>query len=64
MDKLLEQQVRARSAGLCEYCRISTALYDQPFHIDHIIARKHRGKTIADSFLDTSLRTPFLMPDN
>src|SRR4051794_31623283 len=45
MDKLLEQQVRTRSGATCEYCHMPQALYDQPFHLDHIIARKHNGKT-------------------
>jgi hypothetical protein len=45
MDKLLEQQVRTRAGGVCEYCRMPDWLYDQLFHLDHIIARKHRGSS-------------------
>lgn len=49
MDKLLEQRVRARAAGTCEYCQMRPALYDQPFHIDHIMARKHGGTTVFEN---------------
>ena len=34
---------------MCEYCRIPASLYDQPFHTDHIIARKHGGLTIPEN---------------
>ncbi len=49
MDKLLEQQVRERARGRCEYCHIPTSLYDQPFHLDHIIARKHGGQSVLEN---------------
>ena len=49
MEKLLERQVRARAGEICEYCRIPAWLYVQPFHIDHIIARKHGGKTVLEN---------------
>jgi len=49
MNKLLEQQVRDRAGAICEYCRVPASLYDQPFHIDHIISRKHDGKTELDN---------------
>src|SRR5437763_1162423 len=34
---------------MCEYCRMASWLYDQPFHIDHIISRKHRGPSHLDN---------------
>jgi hypothetical protein len=49
MNKLLEQPVKDRARGICEYCRIPSWLYDQPFHIDHIIARKHDGQTVLEN---------------
>ena len=49
MERLLEQQVRARAREACEYCRIPTWLYAQPFHIDHVIARKHGGQTVFEN---------------
>lgn len=47
MDATLERLVRHRAAGRCEYCRLPQAETQVPFEIDHIIARKHRGRTVA-----------------
>src|SRR4051812_3349071 len=49
MTKRLEQQVRRRAGEMCEYCRMAAWLYDQPFHIDHIISRKHGGPTRSEN---------------
>jgi hypothetical protein len=49
MEAVLERQVRSRAKDTCEYCQVSVFLYDQPFHIDHIIAQKHHGQTIAEN---------------
>ncbi len=47
MEQPLEQRVRQRAAGRCEYCHIPEE-YDRPaFEIEHIIARKHGGRTVA-----------------
>jgi hypothetical protein len=43
----LTHQVRQRAAGRCEYCRLPQAGSNIPFEIDHIIARKHDGRTAA-----------------
>ena len=43
----LPPYVRQRAAGRCEYCRLPQAATSVPFEIDHIIARKHRGGTVA-----------------
>ena len=40
------QQVRKHAAGRCEYCRLPRTATSLPFEIDHIIARKHGGRTI------------------
>src|SRR5438874_719124 len=45
MDAALQEQVRARAAGHCEYCRIPEAVVHLPFQIDHIIAQQHGGAT-------------------
>jgi hypothetical protein len=45
MDAALERLVRQRAGGRCEYCRLPQAASRVPFEIDHIIARKHRGRT-------------------
>jgi hypothetical protein len=47
MDEELAQQVRRRADFYCEYCRLPVAYSPLPFEIDHIIARKHRGATVA-----------------
>jgi hypothetical protein len=40
----LRKRVRERAANRCEYCRISQDDVPQiPFHVEHIIARKHFG---------------------
>jgi hypothetical protein len=41
----LDQAVRERARGLCEYCQASQAHYPEQFHIDHIVARQHGGKS-------------------
>lgn len=42
----LERQVISLAAGRCESCRLPEYVSDLPFHLDHIIAEKHRGLTI------------------
>src|SRR4051794_14191066 len=43
----LTQHVRERAAGRCEYCRLPQSGSNIPFEIDHIVSRKHRGRTVA-----------------
>lgn len=45
LSRKLELEVRRRAAGLCEYCLFPESASELPFHIDHIIAQKHRGQT-------------------
>ena len=45
MERALEEWVRRRAGGRCEYCRVPQARDRLPFEIDHVIARKHRGPT-------------------
>jgi hypothetical protein len=49
MDAALARLVWRRAKGCCEYCRMPQAADDAPFEIDHIIARKHDGPTIASN---------------
>jgi hypothetical protein len=49
MDGGLEELVRQRAAERCEYCRVPQSHDRLPFEIDHVIARKHRGPTIASN---------------
>jgi hypothetical protein len=47
MDAALARLVWQRAHGRCEYCHMPQAADDAPFKIDHVIARKHLGPTIA-----------------
>ena len=47
MDAALEELVRHRAGGRCEYCRLPQLGSRAPFEIDHIIPRKHHGPTVA-----------------
>ena len=43
----LEAAVIRRARGRCEYCHFPAAASELPFHVDHIVAEKHRGPTTA-----------------
>jgi hypothetical protein len=45
----LRQLVYERAEGRCEYCLIPEAIVFAAHEIDHIIARKHGGRTEADN---------------
>jgi hypothetical protein len=49
MDRATEHIVRLRAAGVCEYCRLPEAAVPTGFVIDHIVARQHRGPTVAEN---------------
>ena len=49
MDAALTRLVWQRAKGRCEYCQMPQAADDDPFEIDHIIARKHSGPTVASN---------------
>jgi HNH endonuclease len=49
MDAALSRLVWQRAKGRCEYCQMPQAADDDPFEIDHIIARKHSGPTVASN---------------
>jgi hypothetical protein len=44
-EMTFRQQVAARAAYQCEYCRLSERYTSVPFQVDHVIAEKHEGKT-------------------
>ena len=47
----LRESVRARAGGLCEYCNLPDWLPPfEPFHLEHIIARQHGGKSDDQNF--------------
>jgi hypothetical protein len=45
----LRRLVVSRAGNCCEYCLLSQEDYLFPFHAEHIIAEKHRGKTVAEN---------------
>jgi 5-methylcytosine-specific restriction endonuclease McrA len=47
MDARLRQLVRERANGYCEYCRLAQEQEPLPFHIEHVVARQHRGPDLA-----------------
>lgn len=50
MKRSVREIVRRRADGRCEYCRLHEA--DQPllsFHVEHIVAKKHRGSDGLDN---------------
>ncbi len=47
MDRALEEQIWDRARSRCEYCLLPARYTEAPFQIDHIIARKHGGETVA-----------------
>jgi hypothetical protein len=49
MDAVLEELVRRRAKERCEYCHYPAAYAELPFQIDHIIARKHHGRTVSEN---------------
>ncbi|WP_397383991.1 HNH endonuclease [Prosthecobacter sp.] len=45
----LRRQVQARAGGYCEYCRAPAELGFHAHQVDHVIAQKHGGETIAEN---------------
>ena len=44
MDETTKEEVRRRAQGRCEYCHLPDAHAGPPSQIEHIVAKKHRGK--------------------
>ncbi len=42
-------EVRRRARDRCEYCLIPQVLFDRRFHIEHIVAKQHGGRTTIDN---------------
>ena len=55
MNKATEELVRRRAGGRCEYCKFPLP----PFHMEHIIARKHGGPTTPDNLALACIRCNF-----
>lgn len=52
----LREIVIERAGGCCEYCRLSQEYSDVRFHIEHIIAVVHGGKTHENNLALSCLR--------
>jgi hypothetical protein len=46
MNRALLDQLRRLASDRCEYCHIPRRLDPLPFQVDHIVARKHGGRTV------------------
>ncbi len=49
MDAATVQLVRQRAGNRCEYCHLPQEFSGLRFHVEHIIARQHRGTDDADN---------------
>ncbi len=49
MEAALTRKVWHRARHCCEYCRMPQDYDDTAFEIDHVIARKHGGPTVASN---------------
>jgi 5-methylcytosine-specific restriction endonuclease McrA len=49
MDQALEREVRRRAGNRCEYCLLPQAASALRHVVDHLIARKHGGRTTLDN---------------
>lgn len=56
MDAALRRQARQRAAERCEYCHLSQLALSARFHVEHIVAKQHRG---ADELSNLALACPF-----
>lgn len=57
MDAETKAYVRDRTGNRCEYCRIHQRHYIITFHIEHIVARQHRGSDDTSKWRFRTLRT-------
>jgi hypothetical protein len=48
MSELFDE-VRRRAEHRCEYCRLPQSAFRRPFHIEHVVARQHGGRTEIDN---------------
>ncbi len=49
MDEALVQLVWDRARARCEYCQLPQVLSNTAFEVDHVVAKKHGGKTVASN---------------
>lgn len=49
MDDRLLRLIWRRANRTCEYCQLPQAYSHLPFEVDHVIAKKHGGKSLASN---------------
>jgi len=49
MEAATREFVRRRAADRCEYCRLSQEHSELTHHVEHIVAKQHRGSDAADN---------------
>ena len=49
MRRELEWRVRFRAGNRCQYCKLPENYDVVRFHVDHIIARQHGGRTVFEN---------------
>jgi len=52
----LRRLVIGRARRRCEYCGLSESISFYPHEIDHVVAEKHDGRTVADNLAYTCAR--------
>jgi uncharacterized protein (TIGR02646 family) len=45
----LQRRVRLRASDRCEYCRLSQAMQEATFHVDHVKPRSANGPTVFEN---------------
>jgi hypothetical protein len=46
MTDSIRDQVRVRAGGRCEYCQLQEVDDAYSFHVEHVVPRKHGGRTV------------------
>ena len=49
MDAAQREFILTRARQRCEYCHLPQAALELQFHVDHVIARQHRGQTSVEN---------------
>src|SRR5215510_8853822 len=49
MEARLRQAVRERAQNRCEYCHWPVKYSQRPFTVDHVVPKKHGGRTDLDN---------------
>lgn len=56
MSPTLRESVRRRAGLRCEYCKLLESAVEEVFSVDHVVARKHGGRTSLENLALACLR--------